>query len=57
MIVRALPTVLNIGYHPHARRVVGSVIVGIAVAVNMGLFVGSLVFLASGESLEQAGGR
>jgi hypothetical protein len=32
---------------------VGWTIVGLAVLVNLGLFVGSVVFLASGQSFEQ----
>ncbi|MFN0140765.1 MAG: hypothetical protein ACKVQW_11860 [Pyrinomonadaceae bacterium] len=44
---------LNIGYHLHTRREVGSAIVGIAVVLNIGLFIGSLIFLASGLSFEQ----
>lgn len=31
-------------------------IVGLAVAANVGLFIGSLIFLASGQSFEQFGG-
>ncbi len=49
----AAPAFFNIGYHLHSRRVVGWAIVGIAVAVNVGLFIGSLVFMASGQSFEQ----
>ena len=49
----AAPGLLNIGYHMHTRRVVGWAIVGIAVAVNAGLFIGSVIFLASGQSFEQ----
>lgn len=49
----AAPPLLNIAYHLHSRRVVGWVIVGLAVVVNVGLFVGSLIFLASGKSFEQ----
>lgn len=49
----AAPAFLNVGYHLHSRRVVGSVIVGITVVVNLGLFIGSLIFLLSGQSFEQ----
>jgi hypothetical protein len=49
----AAPGFLNIGYHLHSSRVVGWVIVGIAVVINVGLFIGSLIFLASGQSFEQ----
>ncbi len=49
----AAPAFFNIGYHLHSRRVVGWAIVSLAVAVNVGLFIGSLIFLASGQSFEQ----
>jgi hypothetical protein len=49
----AVPGFLNIGYHLHSRRLVGWAIIGIAVAVNVGLFIGSVIFLASGQSFEQ----
>jgi hypothetical protein len=49
----AAPAFLNIGYQLHSRRVVGLAIAGMAVVVNVGLFIGSLIFLASGQSFEQ----
>ena len=49
----AAPGLLNIGYYLHSGRVVGWAIVGLAVVVNVGLFMASLVFLASGQSFEQ----
>jgi hypothetical protein len=49
----AAPAFFNIGYHLHSRQVVGWAIVGMAVAVNVSLFIGSLIFLASGQSFEQ----
>jgi hypothetical protein len=49
----AAPGFLNIAYHLHSGRVVGRVIVGMAVVVSVALFIGSLVFLASGQSFEQ----
>lgn len=50
----AVPAFLNIGYHLHARRVVGWAIVSIAIIINAGLFIiGSLIFLASDQSFEQ----
>jgi MYXO-CTERM domain-containing protein len=49
----ALPAVFNIAYHLQPRRAVGWAIVSLAVVVNVGLFIGSLVFLASGQSFEQ----
>lgn len=49
----AIPAFLNIGYHLHSSRVIGWAIVGMAIVVNVGLFIGSLIFLASGLSFEQ----
>lgn len=49
----AAPAFLNIGYHLHSRRLVGWVIVSMAVVINVGLFIGSLIFLSSGQSFEQ----
>jgi hypothetical protein len=52
----AAPAFFNIGYHLHSRRMVGWAIVSLAVVVNVGLFIGSLIFLASGQSFEQFSG-
>lgn len=49
----AAPALLAIGYHLHMRKLVGWAIVCLAVVVNVGLFIGSLIFLASGQSFEQ----
>ena len=49
----AAPAFLNAGYQLHSNRVAGWAIVSMAVAVNVGLFIGSLIFLASGQSFEQ----
>jgi len=49
----AAPAFFNIGYHLHSRPVVGLVFVSMAVVVNVGLFIGSLIFLANGQSFEQ----
>ena len=49
----AAPAFFNIGYQLHSRRVVGWAIVGLAIVANAVLFVGSLVFLMSGQSFEQ----
>ena len=49
----AAPAALNIAYQLHARRVVGWAIVTAALIINLGLFAGSVVFLASGQSFEQ----
>jgi hypothetical protein len=52
----AAPAFFNIGYRLHSRRMVGWAIVSMAVVVNVGLFIGSLIFLASGQSFEQFSG-
>lgn len=49
----AAPAFFNIGYHLHSRRLVGWVIVSLAIFVNVGLFIGSLIFFASGQSFEE----
>ena len=49
----AAPAILNIAYQFHTRRYLGWTIATMAVAANLALFVGSLVFLASGLSFEQ----
>jgi len=49
----AAPAFLNVGYHLHSRRVVGWLIVGVTIVLQVGLFIGSLIFLASGQSFEQ----
>jgi hypothetical protein len=52
----AAPGVLNIWYHLHSSRFVGRAIVAMAVVVNVGLFIGSLIFMLSGQSFEQFSG-
>ncbi|MCI0660812.1 MAG: hypothetical protein L0220_07035 [Acidobacteria bacterium] len=52
----AVPGFLNIVYHLNSRRVIGWAIVSVAIIVNLGLFIGSLIFLASGQSFEQFSG-
>lgn len=49
----AMPAVFNICYHLHTRRALGWAIVGFAAIINIGLYIGSLIFLASGQSFEQ----
>lgn len=49
----AAPAALNIAYQFHTKRAVGWTIVTVAVTANIALLVGSLVFLASGQSFEQ----
>jgi hypothetical protein len=49
----ALPALINIGYHVHSRKVIGFVILSVSVLVNVGLFVGSVIFMFSGQSFEQ----
>jgi hypothetical protein len=52
----AAPALLNVGYHWHRRSWVGWALVAAAAVVNLGLFVGALVFLASGRSFEEFSG-
>lgn len=52
----AAPAFFNIGYHLHSRRLVGWVMLSIAVVVNVTLFIGSLIFMVSGQSFEQFSG-
>jgi hypothetical protein len=52
----AAPAFFNIGYHFHTRRAVGWAMVAMAVIFNVGLFVGALKFMASGQSFEQFSG-
>jgi hypothetical protein len=49
----AAPAALNIAYQFHSKRAVGWTIVTVAIAANLALFVGSMIFLASGQSFEQ----
>jgi len=49
----AVPAALNIAYQLHARRAVGWTIVTVTIAANLALFVGAVVFWASGQSFEQ----
>jgi hypothetical protein len=53
----AAPGFLVIWYQLTSRRLVGWTIVGAAVVVNFGLFIASLIFLASGRSFEQFSGN
>ena len=47
------PAALNIAYQLHSKRAVGWAIVTVAIAGNLALFIGSMVFFASGQSFEQ----
>jgi hypothetical protein len=50
----AAPALFNIAYQQYGRRrLVGWTIAGVALAANVALFVGSLVFWASGQTFEQ----
>jgi hypothetical protein len=50
----AAPALLNLAYQQYGRRrFVGWTIAGVALAANLALFVGSLVFWASGQTFEQ----
>jgi hypothetical protein len=52
----ATPAFINIAYHLHSRRVVGWAILSLAVLLNVGLLIGSVIFLLSGQSFEQFSG-
>lgn len=52
----ALPGMLNVAYQVNRRRGLGWAIVGATVVVTVALFVGSLVFWASGRSFEEFSG-
>ncbi|MBX7153030.1 hypothetical protein K1X84_15490 [bacterium] len=49
----AVTGLLNIGYQLHSRQHVGWAIVTLAILINIALFVGSMIFFASGQSFEQ----
>ena len=52
----AATAVLNVAYGLHSRQVVGWSLASLALAVNVSLFIGSLVFWASGQTFEQFSG-
>jgi len=52
----AAPSLLNIGYRLHSRRAIGTAIVSVAVVFNVALFIGALMFMASGQTFEQFSG-
>ena len=49
----AVTALCSIGYALHRRRWVGWAIVALAVAAGTGLFIGGLVFMASGQTFEE----
>lgn len=49
----AAPGALSMAYQVHTRRAVGWALAGMALVLTGGLFVGSLIFLASGQTFEQ----
>jgi hypothetical protein len=49
----AVPALCTIGYSLHRRRWVGWAIVAVAAAAGAFLFVGGLVFMASGQTFEE----
>ena len=49
----AVPALCNIGYSLHRRRWVGWVIVTVAAIACLGLFIGGLIFMASGQTFEE----
>jgi hypothetical protein len=53
----AVPASFNIAYQLHSGRAVGWAIVSVAVVLNVGLFIASLVFAMSGQTFEQFSGE
>jgi hypothetical protein len=49
----AAPGLFALAYRAHARPAVGWAIVSLSLVATIGLFIGSLVFLASGQTFEQ----
>ena len=49
----ALPALYNLGYSLHRRRWVGWTIVTVAAITFIGLFIGGLIFMASGQTFEE----
>ena len=49
----AVPALCNIGYSLHRRGWAGWLIVAVALAACVGLFVGGLIFMASGQTFEE----
>lgn len=49
----AAPGLLALAYRAHVRPVTGRLVLGAALVAIAGLFVGSLVFMATGQTFEQ----
>ena len=49
----AAPAAFNLAYQSHSRRTVGWTIAGVAIAANLALFAGAMIFWASGQTFEQ----
>lgn len=49
----AVPLICNIGYSLHKRRWVGWSFVAAAGLAGAGLFIGGLIFMASGQTFEE----
>ena len=49
----AVPAFCNIGFSLHRRRWVGWAIVTVALVACVGLFIGGLIFMASGQTFEE----
>ena len=52
----AVTAALDIAYALHSRRAAGWTIAALMVAANVALFIGSIVFMLSGQSFEQLQG-
>lgn len=53
----AAPGLSTIGYQMSSRRSIGWAIVSLAVVLNVSLFIGAMIFFASGQNFEQFSGR
>ena len=49
----AAPAAFNLAYQYHSRRAVGWTIASVALAANLALFAGAMIFWASGQTFEQ----
>jgi hypothetical protein len=53
----AAPGIVALAYRGHTRPLAGRILLGVALVAIVGLWVGSLVFMASGQNFEQFRGR
>jgi hypothetical protein len=53
----AVPGIVALAYRGHTRPLAGRILLGVALVAIVGLWVGSLVFMASGRNFEPFRGR